>query len=55
MMTTIRIKIKSVDQVFIVGHENLDMNTLRRLWECSFSLAIFWLPLMWSMTPHAIA
>ena len=36
MMTAISDKIKSVDQVFIVGHRNLDMDALERLWECSF-------------------
>ena len=50
MMTAISDKIKSVDQVFIVGHRNLDMDALGASVGMQFSLAIFWLPLMWSMT-----
>ena len=50
MMTAISDKIKSVDQVFIVGHRNLDMDALGASVGMQFFSSNILPPLMWSMT-----
>ena len=49
MMAAISDKIKSVDQVFVVGHKNLDMDAWVLLLVCSSLLVISLRKLMWSM------